>query len=143
MTKKYISKYSNGKLVSPAQYITELICENKARVDKKDLHYRFWVNKDWASFYRNQIASANKLVKQYDPKAIINAIKNQQAQRTYSLRSPVLTKLIQQEQKKIDAQPDNQEVATYNRKVDASKRRKSRKSTNILSRLEEIDNEQD
>ena len=50
---------------------------------------------------------------------------------------------VQQEQKKIDAQPDNQEVATYNRKVDASKRRKSRKSTNILSRLEEIDNEQD
>jgi len=45
---KYISKYSNGKQVSAAQYITELICENKARIEQKDLHYRFWNNKEWS-----------------------------------------------------------------------------------------------
>ena len=44
---KYISKYSNGKEVSAAQYITELICENKAKQDKKDLHYKFDHDWDW------------------------------------------------------------------------------------------------
>ena len=38
---KFESKYSNNKMVSAAQYITELICENKAKIDKKDIHYKF------------------------------------------------------------------------------------------------------
>ena len=46
----YISKYSNGKEVSDAQYITEIICEKKAKREKKDLHYRFWLNKEWENF---------------------------------------------------------------------------------------------
>ena len=33
--------------VSDAQYITEIICEHKAKRDRKDLHYRFWLNKEW------------------------------------------------------------------------------------------------
>jgi hypothetical protein len=61
----YPSKYSNGKFVSAAQFITEMICENKAVKENKDLHYRFWSNKQWASFYRSQIASAHKLLKEY------------------------------------------------------------------------------
>ena len=48
----YISKYSNGKKVSDAQYITEIICEHKAKRDKKDLHYRFWLNKEWEKFFK-------------------------------------------------------------------------------------------
>ena len=60
---KFISRYSNNKEVSAAQYIVELICEKKAKFKKKDLHYRFWVNKEWSAYYRNQIATANKLVK--------------------------------------------------------------------------------
>jgi len=35
MSDKYISKYSNNKFVSAAQYITEIICEHKAKKDKK------------------------------------------------------------------------------------------------------------
>ena len=73
---KFESKYSNNKMVSAAQYITELICENKAKIDKKDIHYKFWINKEWASFYRNQIATANKLVKKYDPIDIVRALKS-------------------------------------------------------------------
>ena len=40
-TNKYISRYSNNKSVSEAQYITELICEKKAKLEKTDLHFRF------------------------------------------------------------------------------------------------------
>ena len=53
--KKRISKYSNGVQVSDAQYITEIICENFAKKNKKDLHYRFWLEKSWSKFYKSQI----------------------------------------------------------------------------------------
>lgn len=95
---KYISKYSNDKEVTPAQFITELICENKARKEKKDLHYRFWTNKEWARYYRDQIATANKLLAKYEANAIIRALKNQKAEKIYSLRAPHLIAIIEQEQ---------------------------------------------
>lgn len=94
---KFRSKYSNNKLVSPAQYITELICENKAKIDKKDLHFKFWLNKEWAIFYKNQIATANKLLKTYEPEHIIRALKTFPGQKIYSLRAPHLSKLIEKE----------------------------------------------
>jgi hypothetical protein len=137
---KYISKYSNGKYVSAAQYITEMICENKARIDKKDLHYRFWLNKEWSAFFRNQIATANKLVKIYGDKAIIQALKNDKATKIYSLRSPVLQDIIKREAY-ILSQQKPLEPKAYDRNIDISKRRNNRVDKNILSKLEDIDNE--
>jgi hypothetical protein len=137
---KYISKYSNGKYVSAAQYITEMICENKARIDKKDLHYRFWLNKEWSAFFRNQIATANKLVKIYGDKAIIQALKNDKATKIYSLRSPVLQDIIKREAYILSRQKPL-EPKTYDRNIDISKRRNNRVDKNILSKLEDIDNE--
>lgn len=94
---KYLSKYSNGKYVTAAQFITELICERKAILDKTDLHYKFWTQKKWAAFYRNQIASANKLVKQYEPKAIVRALQTPQGKKIYSLRAPHLPSIIEEQ----------------------------------------------
>ena len=78
---KYPSRYSNEKFVSAAQYITEMICEKKAKIDQEDLHHRFWTNKKWSSFFRNQIATANKLVSKYGEKAVIRALKNPKTER--------------------------------------------------------------
>ena len=135
---KYISKYSNGKPVSAAQYITELICETKARLDKKDLHYRFWVNKEWATFYKNQIFTAHKLLKKYSPKAIIAAIKDKRSYKTYSLRSKFLCPIIEQHEKILSQQNTDLTID-----LDRNKEtyQKSKKSKNILSRLKDIDNE--
>ena len=91
---KYPSRYSGDKLVTAAQYITELICEKKAKVDGKDLHYRFWLNKEWEKFYKGQIGTAHKLLKKYDAKAIIRALKNPKTRNTYSLRAPYLLPVI-------------------------------------------------
>ena len=90
MLNKYISKYSNDKVVSAAQYITELICERKASKDKKDLHYRFWLSKEWSAFFKNQIATAHKLLKQYSDKAIVNALLTEQGKKIFSLRSKII-----------------------------------------------------
>jgi hypothetical protein len=138
MPNRYPSKYSNGKTVTAAQYITEIICENKARYDKKDLHYRFWVSKEWAAFYRNQIATANKLVKKYNPAAIVKALRDPKAQRLYSLRAPSLIAIIEKEQKLLDSQ--NKELKmNLERKKDIKFDRQIPTVNNILSKLKSLD----
>jgi hypothetical protein len=134
---KYISKYSNNKTVSAAQYITELICERKAAKDKKDLHYRFWLSKEWSIFFRNQIATANKLVKQYPDKAIVNALLTDQGKKIFSLRAPHLPSIIEQEEAKLSQQ--NQTMTKQiDRKTDITYS-KSKLNKGIISRLKELE----
>ena len=97
---KYPSKYSNGKSVSGAQYITETVCENKAKRENRDLHFRFWTEPYWEKFFRNQIASANQLMKIDDPIDIAKALKTSSGQKIFSLRAPHLKKMIETEQEK-------------------------------------------
>jgi len=134
---KYPSRYSNGKQVTISQYITELICENKAKYDKEDLGYRFWTNPKWSKFYRDQIATANKLVKKYNGNAIIKALKNQKANKIYSLRAPGLIKLIEHEQDLIDK--TNKDLSkNYDRSENKKFNTKNNKASK-LSKLKELE----
>jgi len=139
---KYPSKYSNGKFVSSAQYITEIICERKATREKKDLHYRFWNNKEWAAFYRNQIGSAHKLLKSFSDKAIIRALMSSSGQKIYSLRAPHLLAMIEKEVLSISK--ENQVLNTKLSRVENITfpgNDKRPLKNNILSKLKELDNE--
>lgn len=136
----YPSKYSNGKTVSAAQFITEIICENKAIREKRDLHYKFWTNNEWSKFYRNQIASAHKLLKTYDPNAIIRALKNTKARNIYSLRAPHLIPIIEHEQSLIDSQPNTSKNYDDTRQLKNTKFRQTQQRQNIISKLRELDN---
>ena len=139
MNNKYPSKYSNGKDVSAAQYITELICEKKAKLSKEDLHAKFWLTKKWAAYYRNQIATANKLVKKYNPRAIVRALNNSKAEKIYSLRAPHLAAIIEQEDRKLAN--ENTEIS---KPLDRSDKNTYRQITNhsnsLISKLKDIDN---
>lgn len=136
----YPSRYSNGKNVSAAQYITELICEHKANIEKLDLHYKFWINKEWSKYYRDQIATANKLLKKYSPKAIIRALNDKKSDRIYSLRAPHLPaiidhheSLLESENKELKEDIDRSEKKTF--------RQKTHTKPGILSRLKELDDD--
>ena len=138
MCDKYISKYSNGKEVSQAQFITEIICERKAQKDKLDLHYRFWVHNKWAVFFRNQIASAHKLLKTYSAKAIIRALNTDQGKKIYSLRAPHLPPMI--EQQEINIKQENTTLSlNIERKDNISFGIKSPVSKNIISKIKDLD----
>lgn len=134
---KYPSKYSNGKSVSAAQYITEIICEKKAKREGKDLHYRFWINKEWAAFYRNQIASANKLVKQYKELAIIKALNNIKAEKIYSLRAPHLIAIIEQEELILESK--NNDLSLHLERKENISYNKTRTQNNIISKLKDLE----
>lgn len=134
---KYISKYSNDKMVTAAQYITEIICENKAKKEGKDLHFRFWTNKEWSAYYRNQIATANKLVAKYPEKAIINALKDKRAEKIYSLRAPHLIAIIEQEARVLEAM--NTELSKQYDRTEIKTFKKHKTDNNILSKLKELE----
>jgi hypothetical protein len=137
MLDKYLSKYSNGKSVSPAQFITEIICERKAQTTKQDLHYRFWVEKNWSSFYRNQIGSAHKLLKKYSAKAIIRALNTDNGRKIYSLRAPHLPAIIE-DQEQIIQQENTDLTLNIERKENISFGSKNQ-SKNIISKLKDLD----
>lgn len=134
---KYHSKYSNGKTVSAAQYITELVCENKAKKDKLDLHYRFWTTKIWEKYYKDQIASAYKLIKKYSPKAIIAALRSHEGQKIYSLRAPFLLPIIETKEKSIAN--ENKELTIDLDRTDKTVFRKTVPKNNIISKLKELE----
>lgn len=137
--KQYPSKYSNGKSVSAAQYITEIICEKKARLNKQDLYYRFWTNKEWEKFYRDQIASANKLLKKFSDTSIIRALNSSKTQKIYSLRAPFLIPIIEAEEKIF--QSENKELSIDLNRPDKVVFGESKKQRNIISKLKDLDNE--
>lgn len=138
----YISRYSGDKRVSAAQYITEIICEHKALKDKKDLHFRFWLSKEWAKFFRDQIASANKLLKKYPSKAIIKALNSPKGIKIYSLRAPHLPAIIDESCLQIEKDNNKKSNNDISRKdIQNYSLRKSNSSTNnILSKLRNLDN---
>lgn len=137
--KKYPSKYSNGKQVSAAQYITEIICERMAQKNKQDLHYRFWLNKEWQKFYKNQIASANALLKKYPDTAIIRALNNAKASKIYSLRAPHLPAIIEQENDKLKT--ENKDISLDLSRPKEIKYLQKNIKSNIISKLKGLDNE--
>lgn len=139
MSDRYLSKYSNGKNVSPAQYITELICENKAKKDKCDLHYRFWTSRKWSAFYRNQIASAHELLKRYDAEPIIRALRDIDGQKIFSLRAPHLPAIIDKH-KELLANQNTEFTKEFNRESATSYRNTTNKK-GIISKLKDLDND--
>jgi hypothetical protein len=138
MTKKYPSKYSNGKLVSAAQYITEIICEKKAKLTGQDLHYRFWANKTWSSYYRNQIGSANKLLDKYSETAIVRALNTDAASKIYSLRAPHLIAIIEQQQQILESQNQTLHLE-FDRKENKTYKTSDIIKKNIVSKLKDLE----
>jgi hypothetical protein len=134
---KFISKYSNDKEVSAAQFVTELICENKAKSLKKDLHYRFWCDKEWEKFFKNQIASAHRLIKKYDPIDIVRALKTPKGQRIYSLRAKHLIPIILEQQSKTDDMKKSASSLQIERK-ESPVVQKHKVKKNILNTLEDL-----
>lgn len=135
---KYPSKYSNGKEVTAAQYIVEMICERIAKRNKKDLHYRFWVSKEWEKEYKGQIASAHKLLQKYDFSDIVNALKSTDGIKIYSLRAPHLSDIID---KTVSIRQNQPAMKTKNIERNLLNKgiTKSNKNT-VLDKLKELDN---
>ena len=105
---KYNSIFSPGKKVKAAQYLTELICERKAKLDTngQDLPNHFWKLPVWRKYFQFQIVVANKLLKKFREDALIRALKDNRSYKTYSLNSPFFKKIAQEYQDKGPPPPE-------------------------------------
>lgn len=139
---KYPSRYSPDGWVSAAQYITELICEKKAKLADKnaELPQKFWALPEWNRFFRQQIGSANQLLKYYSEKAIIGALSDKEAWNVYSLRAPHLIRLIVVWDVKVKKEEaaliEKAKTSTVNRADTTALPREKEIQKNALSRLE-------
>jgi hypothetical protein len=132
----FLSKYSNGKSVTAAQYIAEFICERIAKKQNKDLHFRFWLSTEWEKEYKGQIAAAHKLLKKYTYRQIIDGLLSSRGLKIYSLRAPHLDGIIQQAVKHQKSVPPPKNI--QRNLLDTGKKEINQK--NILDKLKEIDN---
>lgn len=72
---QYTSIFSPGKKISPAQYISELICANKANHFKINLPTKFWDYPEWAQYYKAQMFKAGQFLRYYNAEVLIKVIK--------------------------------------------------------------------
>lgn len=135
---KFPSKYSNGKEVTAAQYLAELICERVAKKNQKDLHYRFWLHPEWEKEYKGQVAAANKLLSQFDIKHIIGGLNSYRGQKIYSLRAPHLIDMIKQYMKTNPMPTKNHNTPQIERDI-KTYGRNTTKNNSILDKLRNID----
>jgi hypothetical protein len=99
-THTFPSKYG-GDWITPAQYLTEYLCEIIARQQKEELPDKFWQEVLWCKIYKTQIVLVNRLLKTYDVSVILQALKHPQCRRLQSfgakwLLEPILKKLQKQ-----------------------------------------------
>ena len=135
---RYCSRYSPQKFVHAAQYITEVICEKKAKVDKKELPIKFWELKEWSKFYKYQITLANKLLKKYSEHVIIAALRDKRMWKTYSLRSPFLESIIKEYKGKEDIARKIVKKVEYDFS-DKETFETNNKKKSIISKLEDLE----
>ena len=133
------SIYSDG-FVTPAQYLTEALCCLVARQQGKDLADKFWEDKEWAKFFRRQVTLANKLLAEYDIKAILSALKDKRIK--YKIRSLgarfMLEPVVKEYQKKLNLEK-NREIQITPKSDTTKKPRKPMGKKSIISILEDLE----
>lgn len=90
---KYGGEVGQDRWVTAAQFLGEVMCERRARVEHKTLGHQFWAKDPyWAGIIRQQIAAANRLMKRLDPEgtgtgaeALSIFLKSEKGRECYSL----------------------------------------------------------
>jgi len=72
---KYKSRYSPGKDVTIHNLIIEVVCENKARTENKELPTFFWKLKEWASYFKSQLRKCHQLSKTHGAEKLLSFVK--------------------------------------------------------------------
>tara|TARA_R110002020_G_scaffold46539_17_gene132385 strand:- start:2093 stop:2527 length:435 start_codon:yes stop_codon:yes gene_type:complete len=132
---RYPSRYSPQGWVHAGQYVTELICEKKAKTENKELPIKFWELPEWLKYYKYQIMLANKLIKEYGEHSVIAALNDKRMWKTYSLRSPFLKDVIKEYKEKEEIAKSIAKKIEY----DFSKKEKFDSNNNKKSILDKLE----
>lgn len=128
-----------------AAYVAEMMCLRKAEYENEgSLSFKFWNTKKWSWTFKKQLFAANKLKEKYSEKAILQAINSNHLKKVFSLNHPKVLPTIQAcEAKLAKEQAEKPAPTTSTKPVNSSlptKRKASRGSASLLSKLRNIEN---
>jgi hypothetical protein len=142
---RYQSLYGGG-FVTPAQILSEVMCERMARSKGQSLPAKFWsVSEEWSKTFIWQLTQANKLLKEFHETVISRVLRSKEGSKFLSLTGKGLRPLLKKEQKKYEEEIKRISNSTTEEKVEIQSNAIVKPSfvTNKskLSRLKGIDNE--
>jgi len=141
---RYPSRYSpkvdedGFAWVTGRQYIIELICESKARKERKDLPRAFYDLPEWQEFYQSQInnRSLGKLIETHGIDKIISFLRENR--HIMSLRPKWVHDKLQEYKYTSPHRPDNDKQSDHNFEKKERFGTNNNKSS-IISKLEELE----
>lgn len=136
------SKYKHqttGDYCTCAAYIAEMMCLRLAQhKNEGNLSFKFWNKKPWDWTFKQQLFSANKLIKEYGEKAVLRAVIEKKT--VFSLKNRQILPEIKRQVEYI--KKENNKEQTLDIKKNAKSRKKSYGKKSALDKLRKIDGEE-
>ena len=144
---RYPSRYGEKRMVTVAQYLAELMCERRAKQEKRNLPPQFWQNEIWKKIFLQQVVSANNLLKRLDPertgvgaKALSAFLRSEQGKGIYSLSPAWILPLVEKMLPRVQIEPPTEPSCTAAfPAIPFDPRPPLVKTPSVLSRLEKLD----
>lgn len=139
---KYQSNFGGGH-VTPAQYLVECLCWVVARSQGIKLTNRFWQQERWSKFFRWQVKPANELLAEFECESILDALRDGRCRfvKSFGNKSKLVPVIKEYQQKRDTARERLRQVEQKRLGDTTSKPRKPMKKNNTLSKLRELDGE--
>ena len=121
------SKYkhqSTGDYCTCASYLAELMCLRLAEhKNEGKLGYKFWNKKPWDWTFKQQLFTANALIKKYGEVAVVKAVNSPYLSKVFSLKNKRVVPEIKKQLKLIEDNKDKKQ------ELDVKEEPKTRKKT--------------
>jgi len=126
------SKYkhqSTGDYCTCASYLAELMCLRLAEHNNEGkLGYKFWNKKPWDWTFKQQLFTANSLIKKYGEVAVVKAINSPSLAKVFSLKNKRVVPEILKQVKFIEENKDKKQDLDIKEKPTVRKNTYGKKS---------------
>lgn len=135
------SKYkhqSTGDYCTCASYLAELMCLRLAEhKNEGKLGYKFWNKKPWDWTFKQQLFTANALIKKYGESAVVKAVNSPYLSKVFSLKNKRVVPEINRQLKLIKDSKDKKQELDI--KEQATTRKKTYGKKSKLNKLRGLD----
>jgi len=126
------SKYkhkSTGDHCTCASYLAEMMCLRLAEhKNEGNLTYKFWNKKPWDWTFKQQLFTANSLIKKYGELAVVKAVSSPALSKVFSLKNQRVVPEIKKQLKIIEEQSKNKQELDVKDKPETRKKSYGKKS---------------
>ena len=126
------SKYkhkSTGDHCTCASYLAEMMCLRLAEhKNEGNLTYKFWNKKPWDWTFKQQLFTANSLIKKYGELAVVRAVNSPTLSKVFSLKNQRVVPEIKKQLKIIEEQSKNTQELDVKDKPESRKKSYGKKS---------------